>query len=225
MLRHVQGGNAFAWFDSGSGVAQHEHLAAARLDRLLRRRIGDRVHHLALVGNVLLRQFLHLGFKPLQVFGSEWLFAVEIAEDCVPRLQEPGLLMSAAETLGPNCAVAVEQGDIFSADYLDTLAKLNDEIYLLPGVDRPYMKSLWTPATRWPLDSRALVGSALEAFSARVMSTAGLPNVGWVVTGLLIVVTSLVEPRGLHGLWLRLGDLASRFRGHGGGATTASRAR
>ena len=46
-------------------------------------------------------------------------------------------------------AVAVEQGDIFSADYLDTLAKLNDEIYLLPGVDKPYMKSLWTPTTRW----------------------------------------------------------------------------
>nr|WP_298167397.1 MMPL family transporter [uncultured Pseudomonas sp.] len=46
-------------------------------------------------------------------------------------------------------AVTVEQGDIFSADYLDTLAKLNDEIYLLPGVDKPYMKSLWTPTTRW----------------------------------------------------------------------------
>mgnify|MGYP006187131571 CR=1 FL=1 len=46
-------------------------------------------------------------------------------------------------------AVTAEQGDIFSADYLDTLAKLNDEIYLLPGVDKPYMKSLWTPTTRW----------------------------------------------------------------------------
>ncbi|OEC34453.1 hypothetical protein SAMN05216600_11756 [Pseudomonas cuatrocienegasensis] len=46
-------------------------------------------------------------------------------------------------------AVAVEQGDIFTAEYLDTLAKLNDEIYLLPGVDKPYMKSLWTPTTRW----------------------------------------------------------------------------
>lgn len=46
-------------------------------------------------------------------------------------------------------AVAVEQGDIFTAAYLDTLARLNDELYLLPGVDRPYMKSLWTPTTRW----------------------------------------------------------------------------
>ncbi|CAM4055932.1 efflux RND transporter permease subunit [Ectopseudomonas alcaliphila] len=46
-------------------------------------------------------------------------------------------------------AVAAEQGDIFNAAYLDTLARLNDELYLLPGVDRPYMKSLWTPTTRW----------------------------------------------------------------------------
>jgi len=46
-------------------------------------------------------------------------------------------------------AVEVKQGDIFERGYLDTLAKLNDELYLLPGVDRPYMKSLWTPTTRW----------------------------------------------------------------------------
>ncbi|MGP0173414.1 efflux RND transporter permease subunit [Pseudomonas sp. NCHU5208] len=46
-------------------------------------------------------------------------------------------------------AVATQQGDIFNAAYLDTLARLNDELYLLPGVDRPYMKSLWTPTTRW----------------------------------------------------------------------------
>ena len=46
-------------------------------------------------------------------------------------------------------AVATKEGDIFNAAYLDTLARLNDELYLLPGVDRPYMKSLWTPTTRW----------------------------------------------------------------------------
>ena len=46
-------------------------------------------------------------------------------------------------------AVAVEQGDIFQQPYLDTLAKLNDEVFLIPGVDRAYMRSLWTPSTRW----------------------------------------------------------------------------
>jgi len=46
-------------------------------------------------------------------------------------------------------AVAVRHGEIFQKEYLDTLAKLNDEVFLLPGVDRAYMKSLWTPSTRW----------------------------------------------------------------------------
>ncbi len=53
--------------------------------------------------------------------------------------------------LGNALRIAVEarNGTIFDKTYLDTLAKINDEVYLLPGVDRPYMKSLWTPATRW----------------------------------------------------------------------------
>ena len=53
--------------------------------------------------------------------------------------------------LGNSVRIAVEaSGDsIYDAKYLDTLRRLNDELFLLPGVDRPYMKSLWTPATRW----------------------------------------------------------------------------
>jgi hypothetical protein len=27
--------------------------------------------------------------------------------------------------------------------------QLSDEVFLIPGVDRPYMKSLWAPAVRW----------------------------------------------------------------------------
>ncbi|RFO96708.1 RND transporter [Rhodoferax lacus] len=47
--------------------------------------------------------------------------------------------------------IAVESttGSIFDAEYLETLRKLNDDAFLLPGVDRPFMKSLWTPSTRW----------------------------------------------------------------------------
>ncbi|PAU89306.1 RND transporter [Pseudomonas sp. WN033] len=41
------------------------------------------------------------------------------------------------------------QGDIFSADYMELLRQINDEVYLVPGVDRAFMKSLWTPLTRW----------------------------------------------------------------------------
>ncbi len=46
-------------------------------------------------------------------------------------------------------AVQADQGTIINAQYLETLKELNDEIYLLPNVDRPYMTSLWTPSTRW----------------------------------------------------------------------------
>ncbi len=45
--------------------------------------------------------------------------------------------------------VANPTGVIYDAAYLDTLRKLNDELFLLPGVSRQNMKSLWTPATRW----------------------------------------------------------------------------
>ncbi|WP_347337837.1 MMPL family transporter [Magnetospirillum sp. 15-1] len=47
--------------------------------------------------------------------------------------------------------IAIENpsGTIFDRDYLETLRQINDEIFLIPGVDKPFMKSLWTPATRW----------------------------------------------------------------------------
>ncbi|MBV2132539.1 MMPL family transporter [Pseudomonas sp. MAP12] len=46
-------------------------------------------------------------------------------------------------------AVEAKEGTIFDAEYMDTVRKLSDEVFLLPGVDRPYMKSLWAPAVRW----------------------------------------------------------------------------
>ena len=46
-------------------------------------------------------------------------------------------------------AVAAPQGGIYDAKYLDTLRRLSDHVFLLPGVDRARMKSLWTPSTRW----------------------------------------------------------------------------
>ncbi len=46
-------------------------------------------------------------------------------------------------------AVVNTQGDIYDAQYLDTLRALNDQVFLLPGVDRAAMKSLWTPNMRW----------------------------------------------------------------------------
>jgi len=50
-----------------------------------------------------------------------------------------------------NVKIAVEavEGDIFSKDYMETLSKINDEVFFVKGVDRSGMQSLWTPNTRW----------------------------------------------------------------------------
>ena len=53
--------------------------------------------------------------------------------------------------VGNTLRIAVEStdGSIFTPEYLDTLRKITDELFLFPEVDRPFMKSLWTPAVRW----------------------------------------------------------------------------
>jgi len=53
--------------------------------------------------------------------------------------------------LGNVVRVVVEntQGDIFDPEYLEVLKNVNDELFLTPGVDRAWLKSLWTPSVRW----------------------------------------------------------------------------
>ncbi|WP_150430356.1 RND family transporter [Dechloromonas sp. CZR5] len=62
-------------------------------------------------------------------------------------LENRGELAGAGNTL--RIAVETRKGNIFDAEYLDVVRKINDEVFLYPGVDRPFMKSLWTPAVRW----------------------------------------------------------------------------
>lgn len=53
--------------------------------------------------------------------------------------------------LGDSVRFVVEnrKGDIFDAEYQQKLSKINDEIFMIPGVDRAWMKSIWTPVVRW----------------------------------------------------------------------------
>ncbi len=53
--------------------------------------------------------------------------------------------------LGNSLRVVVENegGDIFDPKYQEALKKINDEIFLTRGVDRAWVKSLWTPSVRW----------------------------------------------------------------------------
>src|SRR6516225_6947102 len=50
-------------------------------------------------------------------------------------------------SLGNSIRIDVEnvRGDIYDPHYLQVLQQVNDAVYLMPGVDRAFMKSLWTP--------------------------------------------------------------------------------
>jgi len=53
--------------------------------------------------------------------------------------------------LGDALRIVVEntKGDIYDPKYLNTLKQIHDEIFLTPGVDRAWVKSLWAPGVRW----------------------------------------------------------------------------
>jgi uncharacterized protein len=68
-----------------------------------------------------------------------------------PYIQNYLANKSALRGLGNAVRVVVEnpQGDIFDPKYLEVLKQVNDELFLTPGVDRAWMKSMWTPTVRW----------------------------------------------------------------------------
>ncbi len=68
-----------------------------------------------------------------------------------PYIQNYLANKDALRGLGNSLRVVVENpnGDIFDARYLDVLKQVNDELFLTPGVDRAWMKSMWTPSVRW----------------------------------------------------------------------------
>jgi predicted RND superfamily exporter protein len=53
--------------------------------------------------------------------------------------------------LGNALRIVVEnpRGDIFDPKYQNTLKQIHDEVFLTPGVDRAWVKSLWAPGVRW----------------------------------------------------------------------------
>ena len=78
----------------------------------------------------------------------------------------------AGQTNAMRIAVETTGTSIFDKAYLETLQKLSDEIFLLPGVDRPFMKSLWTSNTRWVavtedgLDGNTVMGDSYDGSPA-----------------------------------------------------------
>ena len=68
-----------------------------------------------------------------------------------PYIQNYAANKNQLRGLGNTLRVVVEntQGDIFDPAYLDTLKQINDELFLTPGVDRAWVKSLWMPVVRY----------------------------------------------------------------------------
>lgn len=98
-------------------------------------------------GCVLVTVFFSLQIRHLSVSASFDKMLPQSHPFIVNYLENRGELRG----LGDSVRVVVETTgeDIFDAEYLAVLAKINDEIFLLPGVDRAWMKSIWTPVVRW----------------------------------------------------------------------------
>jgi predicted RND superfamily exporter protein len=123
-------------------------------------------------------------------------------------------------------AVAVKQGDIFSKDYLEALQKLNDEVFLLPGVDRPFMKSLWTSNTRWiavteeGLDGNTVMGDGYDGSPAALAEVRAnverSGEIGQIVAADFqssIIFVPLLDKDPRTGAALDYGELSRRIEG------------
>lgn len=62
-------------------------------------------------------------------------------------LEQRGELRGLGNSL--RIVVANPTGTVFDQQYLDALKKIHDELFLTPGVDRAWVKSLWAPGVRW----------------------------------------------------------------------------
>ncbi|MFO1268244.1 MAG: MMPL family transporter [Rubrivivax sp.] len=133
--------------------------------------------------------------------------------------------------LGNALRIVVEarEGDIFGAAYQHTLKQIHDEVFLTPGVDRAWVKSLWAPGVRWtevteegfrggPVMPDGFDGSATAAEQLRAnIARAGI--VGSLVgndfkSSMLVVPLLDVDPDGGRRLDLRrLSQSLEQMRG------------
>ena len=77
--------------------------------------------------------------------------------------------------LGNSLRIVVEntQGNIYDPAYLEALRKINDTVFLMPWVDRPWVKSVWMPAVRWIF----LIQTSSPTWRRR--KCLGPPSAGW----------------------------------------------
>ena len=129
---------------------QHDHgdhfLVSPKAEPLLERLIFNN-RLIILIAFILITAFLVFSAVKIKPDASfERLIPLEH-----PYIQNMMENRDSLENLGNSVriAVAVKDGTIFDKDYMETLQKITDEVFFLPGVDRAGVKSIWTPNVRW----------------------------------------------------------------------------
>jgi len=121
-------------------------------------------------------------------------------------------------------SVTANSGNIFNPHYLSVLRQISDEVYLLPGVDRPYMTSLWTSNTRWiavtadGLDSGPVIADSYDGSPAQLdllrQNIFKTGEAGKLVSADFkssMIYVPLMETNNLTGKPLDYGDLSRRL--------------
>jgi len=117
-------------------------MSGNRLERLI-------FNHRAAVVLVCLLVTIVLGFAATRIsLNASYGKMLPVAH---PYIQNFAANRSQLRGLGNTLRIVLEntQGDIFDPGYLDVLKQVNDEVFLTPGVDRAWVKSIWMPVVRY----------------------------------------------------------------------------
>ncbi|RJG01836.1 efflux RND transporter permease subunit [Noviherbaspirillum sedimenti] len=118
------------------------------------KRSGNLIERLVFNNRVLLVVVCFIVTVMLGLFATRLQVSASF-EDMMPQSQEfvRNYKAHAASLggLGNSVRIVVTNtsGDIYDPKYLETLKQINDKVFLLQGVDRSFMKSLWMPVVRW----------------------------------------------------------------------------
>ncbi len=100
--------------------------------------LGAAIVTIALGWIAATRTVVNAGFDEMRPSGHPWVQAYAAHRDRVRGLGDAVLV-----------AVESRRGDVYDPAYLSALREITDDLFLAPGVDRPWVKSLWTPSVRW----------------------------------------------------------------------------
>jgi predicted RND superfamily exporter protein len=137
------GNNGIAAMPVISDISQFDQNSGNWLERL----VFNRRLALVVACAIATLVFGYLGFTRLVLNAS---FERMLPQDH-PYIQNYLHNKQELRGLGNALRVVVENpsGDIYDPAFLETLKQVNDALFLTPGVDRAWMKSLWTPSVRW----------------------------------------------------------------------------